>query len=555
MRVVLIILFSILITACGDRDSSLPEVAKTNIADWVLTNGQILTVDPDFSIVEAMAIKDGLILATGSTEEIMKYADLDSKITNLEGQTVVPGLIDNHMHFVRATKHWYRFVRWDGIKSRVEALDMVKERASQLPEGEWLMVMGGFIFDQFEDNSDIFSREELDEVLPNRPLYIQEGYRRAFVNSAALNAVGISNETEVQGGLIRNEQGILTGELLGRQVFGLVDSQIPDPTELVWDNSVKQTIDSLLSKGLTTVYDVGGNTVTPAFYDSVRRIAEAEELNMRVYYSLNEQNSASSSAEEIIMEMQTNAPDMDGLRFAQFGYGETVYRPMRANPFIVSEEDRTHFKNISIAAVENGWQTNEHSSREVKISAMLDILEEVAISHPSMLDMRFTIAHTNGIQAESIDRAKDLGMVFAVHSSRRQSSLTASQDPASQPPAKVINDMDGIWGLGSDATTVGSPNPFHTIGWVVSGRNIAGDITQPFTVSREDALTAHTLTNAYILFREDDLGSLEPGKQADFVVLNRDYMVVPEDEIEELYSVMTVVEGEVVYLALNKNIR
>ena len=555
MRIALIILFSILLIACGGRDISLPEAAKTNIADWVLTNGQILTVDLDFSIVEAMAIKDGLILATGSTEEIMKYASADSKITNLEGQTIVPGLIDNHMHFVRATKHWYRFVRWDGIKSRAEALDMVKERASQLPEGEWLMVMGGFIFDQFEDNSDIFSREELDAVLPNRPLYIQEGYRRAFVNSAALNAVGISNETKEQVGLIRNEQGFLTGELLGRQVFGLVDSQIPDPAELIWDNSVKQTIDSLLSKGLTTVYDVGGNTVTPAFYDSVRRIAEAEELNMRVYYSLNEQNSASSSAEEIIMEMQTNAPDMEGLRFAQFGYGETVYRPMRANPFIVSEEDRTHFKNISIAAVENGWQTNEHSSREVKISAMLDILEEVAISHPTMLDMRFTIAHTNGIQAESIDRAKDLGMVFAVHSSRRQSSLTASQNPASQPPAKLINDMDGIWGLGSDATTVGSPNPFHTIGWVVSGRNIAGDITQPFTVSREDALTAHTLTNAYILFREDDLGSLEPGKQADFVVLNRDYMVVPEDEIEELYSVMTVVEGEVVYLALNKDIR
>ncbi len=555
MRIALIILFSILLIACGGRDSSLPEAAKTNIADWVLTNGQILTVDLDFSIVEAMAIKDGLILATGSTEEIMKYASADSKITNLEGQTIVPGLIDNHMHFVRATKHWYRFVRWDGIKSRAEALDMVKERASQLPEGEWLMVMGGFIFDQFEDNSDIFSREELDAVLPNRPLYIQEGYRRAFVNSAALNAVGISNETKEQVGLIRNEQGFLTGELLGRQVFGLVDSQIPDPAELIWDNSVKQTIDSLLSKGLTTVYDVGGNTVTPAFYDSVRRIAEAEELNMRVYYSLNEQNSASSSAEEIIMEMQTNAPDMEGLRFAQFGYGETVYRPMRANPFIVSEEDRTHFKNISIAAVENGWQTNEHSSREVKISAMLDILEEVAISHPTMLDMRFTIAHTNGIQAESIDRAKDLGMVFAVHSSRRQSSLTASQNPASQPPAKLINDMDGIWGLGSDATTVGSPNPFHTIGWVVSGRNIAGDITQPFTVSREDALTAHTLTNAYILFREDDLGSLEPGKQADFVVLNRDYMVVPEDEIEELYSVMTVVEGEVVYLALNKDMR
>ena len=165
--------------------------------------------------------------------------------------------------------------------------------------------------------------------------------------------------------------------------------------------------------------------------------------------------------------------------------------------------------------------------------------------------MRFTIAHTNGIQPESIARAKALGMVFAVHSSRRQSSQSGFQNPASQPPAQVINDMNGIWGLGSDATTVGSPNPFHTIGWVVSGRNIAGNITQPFTVSREDALTAHTLTNAYILFREDDLGSLEEGKQADFVVLDRDYMTVPVEELEDLYSVMTVVEGKVVYSMLD----
>ena len=539
----------ILFAGCSEEPSS--EIAINNSPDWILMNGQVLTVDSDFTTVEAIAIKDGLIFATGSTEEMMEYASADSKITNLEGQTVVPGLIDNHMHFVRATKHWYRFVRWDGIKSREQALDMVKEQARQLPEGEWVMVMGGFIFEQFQDNSDVFTREELDKVLPNRPLYIQEGYGRAFVNTAGLNAVGLLNQTMENPGLIRNDEGILTGELRGRQTYGLVDSQIPDPTEVIWDDSVKETINSLLSMGLTTVYDVGGNTVTPAFYDSVKRIADAEELQMRVYYSLNEQNSDSNNAEEIIMEMQSNTPDMEGLRFAQFGYGETVYRPMRANPFVVSEQDKEHFKNISITAVENGWQTNEHSSREVKISGMLDILEEVATSHPEMLDMRFTIAHTNGIQPESIERAKSLGMVFAVHSSRRQSTQSGSQNPASQPPAQVINDMNGIWGLGSDATTVGSPNPFHTIGWVVSGRNIAGNITQPFTVSREDALTAHTRTNAYILFREDDLGSLEEGKQADFVILDRDYMTVPLEELEDLYSVMTVVEGEVVYSKLD----
>jgi predicted amidohydrolase YtcJ len=116
-----------------------------------------------------------------------------------------------------------------------------------------------------------------------------------------------------------------------------------------------------------------------------------------------------------------------------------------------------------------------------------------------------------------------------------------------QPPISSIDELGGIWGLGSDATTVASPNPMHTLGWAVSGRSGSGQVTLVDTVSREAALIAHTRTNAYTLFREDDLGSLEPGKLADFVVLDRDYLTVPEEEIEDLYSVMTVVGGKVAY--------
>ena len=523
--------------------------ALSGSADWILTNGEILTVDQDFSTVEAMAIEDGRIIATGTNEQVLEYLGADTEQTDLQGQTVIPGLIDNHMHFVRATKHWFRMVRWDGVKSRAEAFELLKERSEQLPPGEWLMVFGGFNFDQFQEDTSTFSLQELDQIIPDRPLYIQEGYSRAFANSLALQAAGVSKETPGTG-IIKDEQGELTGELRGGLAYSLVDQHIPEPVESAWDESVKFTIETLLSYGMTGVYDVGGNTVTSDFYDSVNRIAQADELDMRVFYSLNEQNSASDSAEQIIAEMNANTPDLESLRFAQFGYGETVYRPMRANPFVVSEQDQQHFKNVVTAAVQNGWQLHEHSTRDEKVQLMLDILEEVAEEYPQMRDMRFTIAHTNGIQPESIERANALGMVFGVHSSRRAASLSASQNPATQqPPASLINDLGGIWGLGSDATTVGSPQPMHTISWIVSGRNIAGHITQPFTVSREDALTAHTRTNAYIMFREDDFGSLEVGKLADFAVLNDDYMSVPVEEIENLFSVMTVVEGEVVYTA------
>jgi predicted amidohydrolase YtcJ len=534
-----------------EQDSSEP---AAGMADWVLTNGQVLTVDAEFSSAEAIAIQDNRVLATGSNDEINALAGAATRRTDLEGRTLIPGLIDNHMHFVRATQQWYRHVRWDGVKSRAQAFEMIRERADELPASEWVVVIGGWNFAQFRDNQDLFSVVELDSIAPGRPIYIQEGYRRGFANSAALAAAGVSAATlfEGRGGLIKDETGSLTGELAGA-AMDLVTSFLPVVGPDVWDASLQQTIDSLHQMGLTSVYDMGGNTVTPGHYDSVARAAAADNLSMRVFYTLNGQNSDDGSAEAIVAALSNNSPDNEGLRFAQFGYGETVYRPMRANPFQISTEDREKFYSIALTAAENGWQLNEHSFTDEKVSEMLNVFERVNETN-SIVDRRWTIAHNNRISPQSIQRAMDLGMVFAVHSSRRTvmpaAISNAGADGRRQPPARTIHELGGIWGLGSDATTVASPNPFHTLGWVVSGRSVSGDITLSETVSREAALTAHTRTNAYMMFREDDLGSLEPGKLADFVVLDRDYLTVHPAVIENLRSLMTVVGGEVVYSAL-----
>ena len=528
------------------------EAAGAAVADWVLTNGQILTVDADFSVAEAIAIQDERVLAVGSNEEIMALAGADTERTDLAGQTVVPGLIDNHMHFVRATRDWYRHVRWDGINSRTQALQMVQNRAAALPEGEWVVVIGGWNFSQFHDNGEVFSLAELDSIARTVPVYIQQGYRRGFANSAALAAAGISAATVYEGGgrLVWDDDGNPTGEFVGGAAMAFITQHMPDVSPDVWDRSLQQTITSLNRMGLTTVYDVGGNSVTPGHYDAVGRAHANDNLSMRVFYTINDRNNDLGSAEKIIAALETHSPDNEGLEFARFGYGESVYLPMRAQPFEVSQEDLDKFYAIVVAAAENGWQLNEHSSRDVKIRAMLDVFERVNETHP-ITDLRWTIAHNNTTSQESAQRAMDLGMMFAVHSSRRNVSAEQAQsggeDGLHQPPISTIDELGGIWGLGSDATTVASPNPMHTLGWAVSGRSGSGQVTLVDTVSREAALIAHTRTNAYTLFREDDLGSLEPGKLADFVVLDRDYLTVPEEEIEDLYSVMTVVGGKVAY--------
>ncbi len=549
-----LLLLTSLLVACSNSDvseevaSSSTEGQESEGVDWVLTNGKILTADDNFSIVEALAIEDGRIVAVGGSAEVMSHAGSNTELTDLDGQTVVPGLIDNHMHFVRATKQWHRQVRWDEVRSRTQALQILKERSDQLPDGEWAIVVGSFIMEQFEDNQAPFTAAELDAVIPDRPVYIQEAYTRVFLNTAALEEAGITANSRVnqRGELVKDESGSLTGELVGT-AMNLAMPSIPEVNNDTWDGSVGLTIQSLLGMGLTAVYDVGGNTVTPAFYASVKRVADANALNMRVFYTLNPQNSPAGSAEDIIKEMQNNEPDNLGLRFARFGYGETVYRPMRANPFELSNEDKQNFKNILIAAVENGWQINEHTTQDLKAKTMLDIIAEVAETHPQVLDMRFTIDHTNGISPATIEQGKELGMVFATHSSSRNLTPARFEAGVTQPPIRTINELGGIWGLGSDSTTSNSPNPFHTIGWVVTGQSASGKKTFNETVSREEALVAHTRTNGYILFREDHIGSLEVGKLADFAVLNDDYMTVPETEIKNLHSVMTVVEGEVVY--------
>jgi len=536
-----------------------PAAAPESAADWVFTNGKILTVDEDFSIVPAMAIADGRIMATGTNEEIAALAGEGTRRTDLAGQTVVPGLIDNHMHFIRASQTWYRQVRWDGVTSRAEALEMLKQRASELPEGEWVMVFGGWIPAQFQDNSDIFTLAELDAVLPDTPVYIQEAYARVFVNSAALEAAGITNDTEHQGpgGITKDDGGNLTGEFVGGRAMGLVSSAIPPVADDVWDNSLQATIQSMHKMGLTTVYDVGGNGVTPEFYDAVGRVAQNNNLSLRVFYSLNGQNSNDDSVAEIVAEIQSRTPDNEDLRFAQFGYGEQIYAPMRAGParpgsppWELSQEDLDHYRDIVIAAIENGWQLHEHSHMEPKIQAVLSVYEGLSDTYP-IGDLRMTIAHANNISLESIERARNLGMLFALHSTMRNTSPEAAERLGEAgktvPPIRTVHELGAIWGLGSDATTVASPNPFHALGWSVSGRSAAGEKTLHDTVPREAALTAHTRSNAYMLFREGDLGSLEPGKLADFAVLDRDYLTVPEEEIETLYSVMTVVEGEEVY--------
>ena len=199
------------------------------------------------------------------------------------------------------------------------------------------------------------------------------------------------------------------------------------------------------------------------------------------------------------------------------------------------------FMKIATVAAEGGFQVHEHTTQDITVQSLLDEFEALNETIP-LASLRWAFAHVFSLSTESMARARALGMAIAVQS--------AASLAEARVPLREIQDSGLVWGLGTDSTIAAHYQPFITLGWAVTGKNVAGTTVLDQTVSREQALVAHTRSNAYLLFKEDDLGSLEAGKFADLVVLDRDYLTVPEDEIFEIEPVLTMVGGRIVFDAI-----
>jgi len=185
-----------------------PGTLAQQAADTVLTRGKILTVDAAFRTVEALAITNGRIVATGTNAEIARYVGANTKVIDVAGATVIPGLIDNHFHFTRGVDTWHEQARFEGVDSRRDALRILAAKAASLAPGDWIMVQGGWTPRQFADAPGGFTLEELDGAAPKNPLFVQEGYSVVYANSLALKAVGLNPAD----GARRNAQGLVSSQ-------------------------------------------------------------------------------------------------------------------------------------------------------------------------------------------------------------------------------------------------------------------------------------------------------------------------------------------------------
>src|SRR5690349_6135360 len=234
-------------------------LAQQSPPDLVFTNGKIITVDERFSIAQAVAIRGGRVVAAGTDQEITQLAGLNTRSIDLKGKAVIPGLIDNHMHLLRAASTWVKEVRWDGVDSRKQSVEMLRARAKSAAPGEWIYNIGGWAHQQFADNPKPFTREELDQIAPNNPVALQESYYQVFLNSPALKVLRIEANAPdppefLKGSIERDSSGrptgIVRGDIAGTRV---VASKMPRVPAEELESSASKLIADMNRAGLTSI--------------------------------------------------------------------------------------------------------------------------------------------------------------------------------------------------------------------------------------------------------------------------------------------------------------
>ncbi len=554
---VILLLFTL--AACGgsaevDFARSLAVKAP---ADLVLRGGKVITVDSDFSVRQAVAIRDGRFVAVGTDRDMRPLTGPNTRVVDLAGRTVIPGLIDSRIHATVAGLRWDAELHWEQTRTLADGLQQIVAAAKAGPLGSWIVVGGGWVPTQFAERR-FPSRAELDAIAPNHPVYIQYLRQGALLNSAGLVAAGIAQGmADPPGGKFeRNPNtGEFTGWLQGAAAWEYVHSKIPGlPLDKVRD-SLKNCFHELNRLGVTSVGDVHTSAVTFAHRRVLSDMARSGELSLRIsfYVAANEPGGELEQLKNASEELK-NLPQNDRFRFSGFdaGIGDD---DILADPkgVTLTPDAKEKFRSMArfFAASEFSFHlraTHDSSARQV-----LDVLEQVNAEKP-FSPRRIGFAHLEDATSETIARIKKLGGGITVQdrmalTGERNVELWGLAKARNAPPLRALIESGIPLGAGTDAFRSGNHSPMLALWWLVTGKTVAGTALRDRSqnLSREEALRLFTVGSAWFTFDDGRKGSIEVGKLADLAVLNADYLTVPEDQIRTLQSLLTVVGGRVVY--------
>ena len=536
-------LFSVLcLTAAG--------AALAQAPDTVLLNGNIISADERGTAHQALAIRDGRIAATGSTAAIKRLAGKQTRVIDLAGRTVIPGLIDSHIHAIRAALSYSTEVHWFGTSSLDEALGRLRDAARTAKPGQWLIVAGGWTEEQFKERHRP-TQAELVAAAPDHPVYVQWMYGWAMLTPLAHKTLGFNSDADLPGGgkLERDLQGNLTGAIAGG-IVPLFD-KLPQPDFAQKVDGTKKFFRELNRLGLTGLNDPAGFNMSPEQYAPLFQVWRDKQLTLRVAYSYFSQKRGKELEE--MKELTQLLPMGFGDAMLKFnGIGERVTIGMYNNDK-PTDAEKEQFYQAARWAAQQGMTLTQHWHNDASIHHLLDVFERVHRELP-ITHLRWSIAHLNDGSEATYARMKALGVGWLMQGAMYYDGERALKERGEavlkrMPPMRTALRVGVKIGAGTDAHRVANYNPFIALRWMLDGKSAGGvALRSPEeTPTRLEALRMYSSGSAWFAHDEAKRGTLEVGKLADLAVLNRDYLTVPVNEIAALYSLLTMVGGRVVY--------
>jgi hypothetical protein len=527
----------------------------------LLVNARVTTMDPAQPEAEAVFIKDGLIVEVGP-EAHLRARHPGVSLLDLQGRRVIPGLIDSHTHIIRQGNNFAMELRWDEVPSLADGLAMLRAQAQRTPPGAWVRVVGGWSADQFAERR-LPTLAEINAAAPETPVYVLHLYDRAWMNAAALRALGIDEhyyEPFVSGRLERDDFGRPTGLALAQPnaqpLYALLD-RAPKLDREAQITSTRHYFRALNGLGLTSALDCAGGFLNyPDDYGVITELHRRGQQTVRIGYQL----FAQKPGRELADFQRWN--DM-----VKPGQGDAMLRCVGAGEMLVASaydfEDFSYPRPTLPPQMEaelepvldfllaNRWPFRFHCTYEESAKRLLDVVERVGGRH-GLEGLNWIFDHGETITTATMDRVAGLGggisyqnrIAFQVRAYERRYGTDALRQVM---PVRAMMESGVPLAAGTDATRVSSYNPWLAIHWAVSGKGRGGDLIWEAGLSRQAALQHWTSGGAWFSGETGKKGAIAPGQMADLAVLDRDYFSCPEDEIASITADLTLVNGDVVH--------
>lgn len=513
--------------------------------------------------ISAVAVQNTRFLKFGTDLEILNLKTDSTRVIDLKNKVVIPGLNDSHIHLIRGGLNFNMELRWDGVTSLNDALFMLKQQADRTPPPQWVRVVGGWTEFQFKEKR-MPTLDDINKVSKNTPVFILHLYDRALLNQAALNAIGYNKNTKEMPGtsIQRDKDGNPTGMLIADPNAIILYSALAQGPKLGKNDQINSTLyfmRELNRLGITSVVDAGGGFQNyPEDYSIIHQLDQENKLTVRIAYNLFTQKPG-HELEDFENWVKTTQYQQGNEYYHHNGAGEMlVFSAADFEDFLQPRPDLPPVMEKQLEPVvrllaKNAWPFRLHATYDESIVRALNVYEKIDKEVP-ISKLNWFFDHAETISDLSIERVKNLGGGIAIQNRMAFQGeyfidRYGKQQALRTPPIKKILDAEIPIGMGTDATRVSSYNPWLCLYWLSTGKTIGGTslYNDCDVISREKAIELYTRGSAWFSNEVNKKGSFVENQLADFAVLSKDFFSIPDEEIKDLYSIMTVVGGKIVH--------